>query len=476
MPGTKSSLSLLISLLLLAATSAIAAPPDTFTDAEREAIKTFLEKCVAGSKAAIVVGLVDKNGSSVLSAGTLDNGTDRPVDGDTAFFIGSVSKTFTSLLLLEMADRGEVQLDDPVAKYLPADVSMPTYQGKPITLRHLATQTSGLPFDPDNMKGADWREKFESYTVDEMYAFLGTFTLTHEPGTRVGYSNLGMSLLGHALERRAGKSFETLVIERICQPLGMDGTRITLMPEMKSHLAMGREANGDRTAPWQFKAYHPAGDIHSSANDLLKYASAQAGLTRTPLSPLMEESHVFRNADTNASYDSLGRVAMPWFDRNALQPPNMDLRAHAGGAGSYHAWVGFDKRQRRGVVVLSTVNDVLSVEAIGWTILQRLPLKEERKLQFARELIGVGVALSLNEVPRGLRISRVYPGSPAAAAGLADGEIILKIDDVVTAGKTVAQCTDLIRGPAGTQVRLELTDAQQMASRTVEVTRQRFAT
>jgi CubicO group peptidase (beta-lactamase class C family) len=470
-----------VPLLFVTHLAAGAAAQATFSDAERLAIQPFIERCVAGTRAAIVVGLADDSGSQVFAAGALDNGTDRKVDGDTLFYIGSVTKTLTSLLALEMAARGEVKLDDPVAKYLPASVKLPTFDGKEITLRHLAEQTSGLPMNASNMSGIDERDAYESYTVEQMYDFLARYQLPAAPGSRYAYSNVGMALLGNALERRAGATFEQLVAERICQPLGMNGTFITLTPELESRLAMGHEANGARATSWRFRAYHPAGDIHSSANDLLKYAAAQAGLTKSPLTPLMEESHVFRHVDGEGiagqgAYSSMGRTATPWVDRNALQPAGMELRGHAGGAGSYHAWVGFDKKQRRGVVVLSTVNDVLSVEAIGWTILQRLPLTEQRQLEFAREMIGVGVALALSEEPRGLRITRVLPGSPAATAGLADGQIIMKINDVATAGKTIAQCVELLRGPAGTKVRLVLTDAEQIATRTVELTRQRFAT
>jgi carboxyl-terminal processing protease len=108
--------------------------------------------------------------------------------------------------------------------------------------------------------------------------------------------------------------------------------------------------------------------------------------------------------------------------------------------------------------------------------LQRLSLTEERRLTFAREIIGVGVALELSEQLGGLRITKVLPNSPAAQAGLSDGLVIAKIDDVATAGKTLTQCVDLIRGPAGSKVRLELIDSERMVTRTVEVTRQRFAT
>jgi CubicO group peptidase (beta-lactamase class C family) len=472
---------LAVPLLFATHLAASAAAQTTFSDGECAAIQPFIEQCVASTNAALVVGLVDESGSQVFAAGTLNNGTNRKVDGDTMFYIGSVSKTFTSLLALEMATRGDVQLDDPVAKYLPASVDVPTYNGKKITLRHLAEQSSGLPMNPSNMSGVDERAEYESYSVEQIYAYLAGFQLRAEPGSKYIYSNVGMALLGHALERRAGASFESLIVERICKPLGMDSTTITVTPELESRVALGHEDSGEKSKSWRFRAYHPAGDIHSSANDLLKYAAAQAGLTKSPLAPVIEESHTFRHVDGDGiagggAYSMMGRTAMPWVDRNALQPAGMDLRAHAGGAGSYHVWVGFDKKQRRGVTVLSTVNHVLSVEAIGWTILQRLPLTEQRKLEFSREMIGVGVALSLHEEPRGLRITRVLPGSPAATAGLADGQIIMKIDDVATAGKTVAQCVELLRGPAGTKVRLELADAGQMATRTVDLTRQRFAT
>jgi CubicO group peptidase (beta-lactamase class C family) len=457
-----------------------AARAEVFTDAEKSAIDAFLPGCVANTKAAIVVGLVDDSGSRVFAAGTLDNGTQRQPDGDTVFFIGSVSKTFTALVLLDMVERGEVKLDDPVAKYLPSTVTLPTRGGKEISLFHLGAQTSGLPFNADNMTGGDVREQYETYTVEKMYDFLSHFELNQDPGAEFQYSNVGMSLLGHALERRAGVSFESLLVERNCRPLGMDSTCVAPSGALKDRLAMGHEEDGRPSRPFQLQAYAPAGAVHSTANDLLKYAAAQAGLTHSKLTPAINESHVRRSQDTKGiegqgPYSFMGRTAMDWVDRNAIQPPGMELLGHAGGAGSYHAWVGFDTKQKRGVVVLSTDNKC-SVEAIGWTILQRLPLTEERKNSFARELIGIGVALELNKAGDGLTITKVLADSPAAKAGLLQGEVILKVGDVETAGKTMEACLDAIRGPAGTTVRLELTDGKAEGSRVVELERRKFST
>ena len=173
---------------------AVRAAAEDFTNA----IHAFLQQRIDGEKrpGGIVVGIVDERGSSVVSYGKLDNGTDEEVNGDTLFEIGSITKTFTALLLQDMIERGEMKLDDPVAKYLPASVKLPTRNGKEITLRHLATHTSGLPRMPDNFdpKAAD--DPFADYTPEQLYAFLSGYKLTRNPGAKWEYSNLGVGLAG----------------------------------------------------------------------------------------------------------------------------------------------------------------------------------------------------------------------------------------------------------------------------------------
>src|SRR3954452_25159077 len=106
---------------------------NTFTEAETDGVKSFLRDNFNGRKDCMVIGLIDERGSKVFGGGTLDNGTTNMVNGDSVFFIGSITKTFTALLLQDMADRGEVKLDDPVATYLPRSVTMPRHGGKEIT-------------------------------------------------------------------------------------------------------------------------------------------------------------------------------------------------------------------------------------------------------------------------------------------------------------------------------------------------------
>jgi CubicO group peptidase (beta-lactamase class C family) len=441
-------------------------------------IGPFLREYFAQRNSAMVIGLVDTQGSRLYSAGMLDNGTENKVDGDTVFFIGSVSKTFTALLLQDAVDQREVKLDDPVSKYLPDGVKTPSRGGKEITLLDLATHGSGLPVNPDNMTGADDREQYESYTVQKMYEFLSQHSLKRDPGSEFSYSNVGMALLGHVLARHAGTDFESLLIERVCKPLQLEHTRNTLTAEMKAHLAMGHENSGSPSAPWNLDAYKPAGNIHSSANDLLIYAAAQAGLTQSTLTPSIEKTHIIRFTDTKGlvpGNGSFGHTAMDWVDRGIPQPDGVSVLGHAGGAGSYHAFVGFDMKEKRGVVVLTTDND-LTTEAIGWNLLQKLPLTLQSTKEFAHELVGIGAALDLNAQTHVLSITRVFAKSPAAQAGLSAGLVIEKIDGASLEGKNMGDCLKLLRGPAGSKVQLEVVDPQSKESRVVEVTRAKFTT
>lgn len=124
---------------------------ERFVDANADRVERFLRDNFAEGNAGMVIGLLDKHGSKVFGAGKLDNGSDQTVNADTVFEIGSTSKTFTSLLLLGLAGRGELKLDDPVSKYLPEGVKVPSYEGNEISLLHLAAQESGLPFNAGNL-------------------------------------------------------------------------------------------------------------------------------------------------------------------------------------------------------------------------------------------------------------------------------------------------------------------------------------
>lgn len=187
----------------------------------------------------MVVGVIDPKGRRVISYGSLANGDARPLDGDTVFEIGSITKVFTSLVLMEMAEKGEVSVTDSVSKYLPVNVKVPERNGRSITLRDLATHRSGLPVEPPGRRGP-----LDGYTVEQLYDFLSHYQLARDIGSQFEYSNLGVGLLGYALSLRAGMSYEQLLKARVLEPLGMKDTGITLSPGMKARLAGGHDLEG----------------------------------------------------------------------------------------------------------------------------------------------------------------------------------------------------------------------------------------
>ena len=322
------------------------AEAEDFTDA----IHAYLQQYVEAHKAnvGIVVGIVDENGSSVVSYGKMDNGTDQDVNGDTLFDIASVTKTFTGLLLQDMIERGDMKLDDPVAKYLPASVKMPTRNGKEITLLHLATHTSGLPGVPDNLDPKRADNPYADYTVEKLYAFLSGYKMTRDPGAKFEYSGLGMRLLGQAIALKAGTNYESLVVDRICRPLKMDSTRITLTPELKARFAQGHNQLGYAVSSMDYGALMGGAALRSTVNDLLKYVSANLGLMPSRLTPLMEKTHVVHFSHMMPDNEDTG---LAWGITPDLQ--GRKIVCHGGGAPGYRAWVGFDKTRRRGVVILS---------------------------------------------------------------------------------------------------------------------------
>lgn len=261
------ALALLFACTPAAAAAQSAFPPDS-------AIQALLEQRVTDGRAAgIVLGLIDADGSTrILSAGTAGPG--RTLGGESIFEIGSITKVFTGVLLADMARRGLVSLDDPVARHLPPEVTVPARGGRHVTLEQLSSQTSGLPRLPGNLRPTDPLNPYADYTVAQLYEFLTGYALPRDPGAQFEYSNLGVGLLGHALALRAGTNYEVLLRERVLDPLGMEDTGITLSPTARTRVAAPHEAGGDTVPLWDLPTLAGAGALRSTTHDMLKFAAA----------------------------------------------------------------------------------------------------------------------------------------------------------------------------------------------------------
>ena len=330
----------------------------TQVPSDAEIRKILAERVGENSGIGIVVGVVDANGRRVVAYGSLAKNDSRRLDGDTVFEIGSMSKVFTSLLLMDMKIRGEVALTDPVSKYLPPSVKMPERNGRQITFADLSTQSSGLPRIPSNFSPKDSENPYADYTVQQMYDFLSGYQLTRDIGSKYEYSNLGVGLLGHVLSLRAGMSYEALVRARICDPLGMANTRVTLTPAMKARLAIGHNSAVAAVANWDIPTLAGAGAIRSTVNDMLIFLAANLGYVKTPLAQAMADEVSIRRPTGIPDME----IAYAW---HVQTKDGSSIIWHNGGTGGYRTFMGFDPKARAGVVVLSNISTAAGQDDLG---------------------------------------------------------------------------------------------------------------
>ena len=337
------------------------------TDNLKQVIRTLVDN---KTNAAMVIGLVDANGTQFYGYGKTSNATNATtVNENTLFDIGSITKTFTTTLLDDMVSRGIVKLDDPIEKYLPPTVIVPTYNGSEMTLEHLATHTSGLPDYPPNLQVSNITT-YPNYTREQMYQSLSKVILTRPPGSHFQYSDFGMALLGDILSSKVGMPYEQIVTDRILNVLGMNTTRITLSDTtLLSHLALGH-FNGIEIPITSVSFVNPpplapAGSLHSSARDMVKYLSANMGLIKTVLDHSMQDTHKIRlytNITKVVPYNVY--VGLGWFTTTNF---GSQIIWHNGEVFGYNSFTGFNPATQRGVVVLcSTMPQDIDVANIGF--------------------------------------------------------------------------------------------------------------
>ena len=196
--------------------------------------------------------------------GETAKGNGQLPDEHSIYEIGSISKTFTATLLADAVEKGKVKLDDPVSKYFPDSIPALVYQGVPVTLKTLSNHSSGIPRMPNNFHSADNNNPYKDYSDQDLYSFYKTFKMDRKPGAQYEYSNLAAATLGVILEKVYKKSYQDLIVEIICDPLGMDETREFIRKNDSIRFVKGYNEEGKYNSQWDFDAMAPAGSIRST--------------------------------------------------------------------------------------------------------------------------------------------------------------------------------------------------------------------
>jgi CubicO group peptidase (beta-lactamase class C family) len=293
------------------------------------------ERVKAGAYPTLVIGVIRGDKQEVFTFGGASE--------NTIYEIGSVTKTFTALLLADAVNRGDLSLADPVEKLLP-EWTMPK-----IALVDLATQSSGLPRLPDNLLPKNIANPYADYTPAQMKEFLARYKPAQAPGESFEYSNLGFGLLGHALASHAGVSYAELLKQRITGPLAMNDTAIALSPRIKERFIAGHAADGKTADGWDFDAMAGAGAIRSTARDMLLYLRTMMNRSAGPLAKAATLAIEPRRAtDSDAR-----RIGLAWMRESRR---GRDIVWHNGMTGGYASFAGFTADGERGVVVLTNIS------------------------------------------------------------------------------------------------------------------------
>lgn len=354
----------------------------------------------------VVVGVASDDSALTFKYGALPTPGIR--GSEVIFEIGSITKVFTSLLLLRMVEEGLVTLDDPIRALLPELAHLPSE----ITLLRLATHTSGLPRLPSNIIGSVLRNlnnPFAAYTTDALYRALARYKSVHSLRNfgKISYSNLGTGLLGLGLARKLGVSYEQAVVDKICTPLGLTSTVVTVADREQPRVALPHTSSGKVIPFWEMGPLGGAGALRSTAHDMLRFIQCNLGLVASPLVSVLRAAQQPQYNDV-APLDTYTRAivsAASWLQSllgvQAEQPYDMEqlmegigvgwmigrigadsrrMWWHNGGTSGSRSFVGFVKDTHTGVVVLSnrgvSNKDILfpqpSVDDVGLGILDYL--------------------------------------------------------------------------------------------------------
>lgn len=351
--------------LLLVATGSQA-----MTDGE---LRQIVDQRLKGDRtgACMAVAVVEKE-SVARSFSCADDKDSARIDANSAFEIGSVSKTMTSALLADLIVQGRAALDDPLSDYLPPGTPLPDYEGQKILLRHVVTHTSGLPALPARLSATGVDDPYANLTEAGLLASLGDATLSAAPGTKFEYSNFASMVLSYAVARRAGEDYETLIRQHLFAPLQMRGAYIGQVPA-GIRPAQGHSPNRKVVPAWNFSTnLAGVGGVRATLDDMVRYVQGELGQQATSITPALELSQ--------QPVSKAPPMAMNWM----LMPAGgRTVHVHEGGTGGFSSFVAFDDQGQRGVVILSdtTWNSLGSLGTLGLHLVDSsFPLGKPRKV------------------------------------------------------------------------------------------------
>jgi len=342
-----------------------------------------------GNFTGMAVAVVTPGKDWIFTYGKKSLDTDEEIKSDTLFQIGSVSKVFASLLLMELEREGRLFPQSEVGDLIPSEMRFDSKSIRKIKLEKLASHSSGLTQDAIDPRML-WlafrytftgRNIYEGLTPEDLLGYLSSTEI--DPGKNYGYcySNIGYAFLGCLLGQLDKKGYKKLLDEKVIAHMNLKDTGFSV-PSGESHrLAKGYSGElpplmlrGVPVDPWIMDGdLAAAGGLYSSPEDMVKFLKANMGLIRTDLYESMKETHKKRIEARSGKYMGLG-----WYTMK-LPVSQKEIHYIDGLIGGYTSFAGFDPENKIGIVVLQ--NNCNMDDRISLTLIDRLVSASSRTRQ-----------------------------------------------------------------------------------------------
>lgn len=336
------------------------------TPAPPPSLEGYLQERVAHARLpGASLAVVEKDGAiRTIVTGLADLKERRPVTPSTVYAIGSVTKSFTATAILQLRDRGLLNLDSPVQRYIPWFRLADAETSQSITLRHLLSHTSGIP---TSAHGVVWRDPERiRHSLTEGVQALSKVHPAHPPGARFTYSNMNYAVLGLVVEQVSGLSYPDYMRQKVFQPLGMrqSAASVPELPDLDVATpygpSFGRLAEMDLSSG----TYHgPSYLLFASAPDLARYAAAHMAPGRILSAPSLDEAHRGAVATGPGTTYGFGWVREEIAGETVIW--------HDGGSG-HSAFVALMPERQEAVVLLTGAYSPESTTEIGKGLLHIL--------------------------------------------------------------------------------------------------------
>lgn len=314
----------------------------------------------------LIIGIITDTAEAIIPFGSIQKDTLITPQHNTRYEIGSLTKLFTALTILEMDKIGKLSLEDPLSKFLPDSIVEVNANLKNLSINELLIHTSGLPKRPYNLNliMKDKENPYAEYDLEDMMEYLSIYRPnTSKDAATYKYSNLAYGVLGYIMTQVEGISEDECIQKYCTSVLEMYDSKIKLSEQEEESLAEGHMFNGEWTANWTYKSMEASSGMYSNVSDLMTFVNYQLDSDSCALSESIERSHL-PQAETNLKRISIG-YGWHVIDRGRKYE---NVYTHNGGTSGYRSYIAFIKETHTAVIVLS--NSANRVDDIGIQILE----------------------------------------------------------------------------------------------------------